>query len=107
MIIICGYDAKQADYLNSVYEYNITKNRVNILYAGNTPTNGGRLNLILEKNPNTIVPVPRSGCAATTDGKNVYVFGGKDFENRLNDLWEFDLNQNKYKLLPANGDIPP
>lgn len=34
IIIICGYDGKIADCINSVYEYNITTNKVNILFVG-------------------------------------------------------------------------
>ena len=34
IIIACGYDGKNADYLNAVYEYNITKNRISTLFAG-------------------------------------------------------------------------
>jgi hypothetical protein len=36
----------------------------------------------------------------------VYVFGGKDAENRLKDLWVFSLTELKYKELDANGDVP-
>lgn len=51
--------------MNSVYEYNITKNKVSILFEGT-------------QEPKDDVPMPRCGCAATNNGKNVYVFGGKD-----------------------------
>lgn len=53
------------------------------------------------------VPAPRSGCAAATDGKNVYIFGGKDAEVRMNDLWEFSLTDFKYRLMENQGDVPP
>jgi N-acetylneuraminic acid mutarotase len=52
------------------------------------------------------VPVPRNGCAAATDGQNVYIFGGKDTENRLKDLWMFNLSEQKYREMDANGDVP-
>ena len=52
-------------------------------------------------------PTPRSGCAATTDGKNVYVFGGKDAEKRMFDLWEFSLTDFKYREMEKQGDVPP
>jgi hypothetical protein len=38
----------------------------------------------------------RSGCAATTDNKNLYIFGGKNEDNRMNDLWSFSLKDYKY-----------
>jgi hypothetical protein len=34
IIIICGYDGKNENCLNSVYEYNITANKLNILFNG-------------------------------------------------------------------------
>ena len=73
-MVLCGYDGKNADYLNSVYEYNITKNKLSTLFPGS-------------KTGDANLPVPRSGCAAATDGKNVYIFGGKDAEKRMKDLW--------------------
>jgi hypothetical protein len=45
------------------------------------------------------VPAPRSGCATATDGKSIYVFGGKDAEKRMNDMWEFSLSDFKYHKL--------
>lgn len=53
------------------------------------------------------LPAPRSGCAAATDGKNVYFFGGKDTQNRMNDLWEFNMTDFKYRQMDKQGDIPP
>lgn len=38
IIITCGYDGKNAEYLNSVYEYNITKNKISILFPGTKDT---------------------------------------------------------------------
>lgn len=49
---------------------------------------------------------PLSGLACTTDGHNIYIFGGKNEETRFNDLWMFNLKTLSYELLPANGDIP-
>lgn len=87
---MCGYDAKNADYLNSVYEYNITKNKISILFKGTKTVIHDSFSPANAADPT--VPTPRSGCAASTDGKNVYIFGGKDYENRLNDLWEYNLS---------------
>jgi hypothetical protein len=38
IVMVCGYDGKNASYLNSVYEYNITKNKVSILFPGTKGT---------------------------------------------------------------------
>lgn len=90
IVLLCGYDGRRADYLNAVYEYNITRNRVSLLFAGGSEG-----------------PAPRSGCAAATDGKSVYLFGGKDAERRMNDLWEFSLSDFRFRLMGAEGDVPP
>ncbi len=58
--------------MNAVYEYNITKNKVSILFEGSQKEDPGTFIITVD------IPVPRSGCAAATDGKNVYLFGGKD-----------------------------
>ena len=50
--------------------------------------------------------MPRSGCAVATDGKNAYMFGGKGYEDRYNDLWEFNLTDFKFREMPKEGDIP-
>jgi hypothetical protein len=34
IVIACGYDGKSADYLNSVFEYNITRNKLSTLFPG-------------------------------------------------------------------------
>lgn len=104
IVIICGYDGSKAQYLNSVYEYNITKNKVSILFPGSNPTDS---NDALYAELDDTLPAPRSGCAAATDGKNVYIFGGKDTETRMNDLWEFSLTEFKYRQMEKQGDIPP
>lgn len=40
----------------------------------------------------------------------LYIFGGQDDENnKLNDLWEFDLNQSSWRQitdLPSNSYVP-
>ena len=104
IVILCGYDGKNADYLNSVYEYNITKNKVSTLFPG-TKAGESKTDLIYVENDS--VPLPRSGCAAATDGKSAYIFGGKDTENRMKDLWEFSLTDFKYHKLEGEGDVPP
>ncbi len=35
------------------------------------------------------------------------MFGGKDAENRLNDLWEFNMTDFKFREMDKAGDIPP
>ena len=46
IIIVGGWDGGKAEYLNSVYEYNITKNRVSILFEGSQEEKEGKPVLI-------------------------------------------------------------
>ena len=46
------------------------------------------------------------GCAMTADEDNVYIFGGKNDNSRLNDLWVFSLTDFKFKKMPDAGEIP-
>lgn len=44
------------------------------------------------------VPQPRAGHSAAILGSNMYVFGGKGEDNsKFNDLWKYDLSQNKWE----------
>jgi len=52
------------------------------------------------------MPSPRVGCALATDNTNIYVFGGKDDSNRLNDIWSLSLTDYKFKRLKDEGEIP-
>jgi hypothetical protein len=37
----------------------------------------------------------------------MYIFGGKDSENdKLNDLWRFDLDDKKWEKMEPEGDLP-
>ena len=49
----------------------------------------------------------RSGCACAYDGsKYIYVFGGKQ-EERLNDLWRFNMETSKYEKVKDSEDQRP
>jgi hypothetical protein len=100
IVLLCGYDGRNAECLNSVYSYSITKNRVSTLFKGTRPEESPSLQ-------DQSVPIPRSGCAVATDGKTVYMFGGKDAQNRMNDLWQFSLEEREYRKMAAQGTIPP
>lgn len=52
------------------------------------------------------MPSPRVGSAITTDNQHVYIFGGKDESNRLNDLWSFSLTDYKFTRIKDEGEIP-
>ena len=70
IVIVCGYDGAKAEYLNSVYEYNITKNKVSILFLGSKPTDS---KLVLIQNSTThchlqgaVVQLPLTGRMSTS-----------------------------------------
>ena len=46
------------------------------------------------------------GCAIAIDNDNIYAFGGKNDDSRLNDLWAFSLTDFKFKRLPGDGELP-
>ena len=37
------------------------------------------------------------------DNGNLYIFGGKDESNRLNDIWSFSLSDFKFNRLKDEG----
>ena len=42
----------------------------------------------------------------TIDNNTLYIFGGKNDSNRLNDLWAFSLADCKFTKLPDEGELP-
>ena len=79
--------------LNDLYEYDTETNIWNQL----------KPNLISNENP-----PPRSYHTMTSLKNKLYVFGGCSADHgRLNDLFEFDLTQNKWKQLKSDDRIAP
>ena len=53
-------------------------------------------------------PIPRFGNGVVFDNHDkVYMFGGKCKDERLNDLWEFDLNNRKYSPVEQGEGVRP
>ncbi|XP_070566677.1 uncharacterized protein [Ptychodera flava] len=52
-------------------------------------------------------PYTRSKHAACLQDSCVYVYGGRDVNTTLKDLWKFDINSNVWTLLKCSGDVPP
>lgn len=40
------------------------------------------------------------------DGTNLIIFGGKDQNQRLNDIWSFNLGDFKFARLKDEGEVP-
>lgn len=52
-------------------------------------------------------PIGRSGCGCSYDGAaSIYIFGGKA-DDRLNDLWRFDLQANMFSRVKDTEDMRP
>ena len=51
------------------------------------------------------LPSPRIGHSAVIYEDNMYVFGGKDTEERFDDMWKFDLKTNVWSIVDSN-DCP-
>ena len=100
IIIAFGFNELLSSPTNTVYEYNITKNKLSVLFEGTKA--GSESNI----SPYQDVPSPRFGCGLTTDNSNVYFFGGKNESTRLNDGWMFSLNDYKYHRLSDAGEVP-
>ena len=52
-------------------------------------------------------PIPRAGHSASITGSKMHIFGGKDDDNnKLNDLWEYDITKNAWVELKGTGEPP-
>lgn len=50
--------------------------------------------------------LPRMGHSCTSKGNSMFIFGGKDAINRYQDLQELSFDDNTWRELPCEGDIP-
>ena len=59
-------------------------------------------------NATGVRPSPRSGHASVIHQSSMWVFGGKDDDNRkLNDLWRFDLGTNVWQEIKMEAKSLP
>jgi N-acetylneuraminic acid mutarotase len=100
IIIAFGFNEELASPSNAIYEYNIPKNKLSILFEGTKTAKQGK-NIIYIG-----FPSPRVGSAITTDNNHIFIFGGKDENSRLNDIWSFSLTDFKFARLKDEGEIP-
>jgi hypothetical protein len=51
---------------------------------------------------------PKGRRYASTVSKNnmIYLFGGRNDENRMNDMWQFNLLNEEWSLIKSKGEIP-
>ncbi|XP_023642367.1 nitrile-specifier protein 5 [Capsella rubella] len=76
-----------------------THQELNQLYCFNTSTNQWKLLSSGETGPQN-----RSYHSITADSQNVYVFGGCGVEGRLNDLWAYNVVDQKWIKFPSPGE---
>lgn len=51
--------------------------------------------------PSKELPAPRAGHSAVVNGDDMYIFGGKDSEIRMDDLWKFNLKTYEWTRITA------
>lgn len=76
-----------------------THQELNELYSFDTCTNKWTL-----LSSGDVGPLHRSYHSMTADDRHVYVFGGCGVSGRLNDLWAFDVVDQKWIQYPTAGD---
>ena len=65
--------------------------------------------MLQENSTGDAVPVPRAGQCSAVYGDKFYIFGGQDDDNnKLDDMWEYDLTSNSWRKIqiPAGGLSP-
>lgn len=73
IIIFGGFLSKEGKYSNNIIEIDISKN------------------VIKKIEQSLIAPVARANHKSVLFEKSLYIFGGHDENNKMNDLWKFDL----------------
>lgn len=102
VVMLCGYNGVKGQFLNSVYEYDIDSNTLTVLYA---EAEGDKSKSIFRIYAG---PIPRANCSAASDGADaIYLFGGNQSDNRLNDLWRFDLSSKHYSQVEDKEELRP
>jgi N-acetylneuraminic acid mutarotase len=49
---------------------------------------------------------PRTGHECIFANGSIYLFGGTDDEERLNDLYSYNVRKNKWQKIEPNGELP-
>jgi hypothetical protein len=55
---------------------------------------------------NDIYPKKRRYASLVSVNNQLYLFGGRDEEQRMNEMWEYDISLENWTLLKTIGDIP-
>jgi N-acetylneuraminic acid mutarotase len=82
-----GYDGSSR--LNELHKFDFTS----CAWSHVAPTSG-------------LAPSPRDRLAACASQSNMFIFGGYDGVNRVNDLWRFDTLRNAWTLLDSSSAQP-
>ncbi len=99
MVIVGGFmGGKHGGYSNAVYEYSFDDNEWRALFKKQD---------LEEEVTNPVIPQGRMGQGAAIKGDSLYMFGGNEGNNKLNDLWRFDLNEKKWTQIKPEGKTVP
>lgn len=55
---------------------------------------------------NTVRPPLRINHSMVAINDNLYLFGGDSYQNKMNDLWSFDIRNEKWTVIKGYGEIP-
>ena len=82
MIVFGGFiGGNQAEYSRSIIYYDFTKNCWDVYYIQSK-----------KKEKGAIRPKKRANSTLGIFQDKLYIFGGTNGKNKLNDMWKFDLN---------------
>lgn len=99
MYIFGGY--VNGDKSNDLWKYDVTLERWTCLEAGD-------FKLEPHKQNHKKYPPPRIGARMVCiDEKTLYVHNGHDNDNeKLHDIWKFDLTSNAWSEIQQKGEVP-
>ena len=99
MIVVGGFiGGTVGDYSNAVFEYKIQENKWITLFQNHIIESGS--------SKSKKIPQGRMSLGATIHNNDLYIFGGNEGNTKFNDLWKFDLLNNKWTLIKPKGLLP-
>lgn len=87
--LVGGYSGDSALLKNDFSEFDLSLSPVQLSYS-----------------PSNNVPLIRINHSFISMSGKLYLFGGEANENKMNDLWSYDYERDKWELLDTEGEIP-
>jgi N-acetylneuraminic acid mutarotase len=100
MYLFGGYDGREGNYFNDLYEFNFetttwrriyARGRSNSVDEDEQPVHRGQAEWPTE-------PSPRTDHVLVSYGDSLYVFGGFDGIKRFDEVWAFDINTRVWRV---------